>query len=281
VNHRSGHDLVEALGVKDLVTNGRIGDLNRLWESVVLEEKILVLGSTPRQASNAALAISSLTFPECGSFIPYVTVTDPRFARIEAYGNIIGTANPIAAAFCEDTFKIFRVGFRQEFGFGPPQVACRVSTPIELNPDALRSMMTQKTSDLRIAINLALDALMKRDFLSVLLGKIDLNEIIRAIDTLKLSVPATGFAKKFLKTTFFERLRKDVLASPRVLNHLVQFDAVSVFNEKSDAELRKICRGFARAIEIVSHDSEIRNEMNKKLKVMRPRLSNKSSSKRK
>jgi hypothetical protein len=269
---KADSDLVEALGVKDLVTNGRHGDVTRLWEAAVLEEKVLVLGSTPRRASKAALAISSFTFPECRSFIPYVTVTDPRFPRIESHGNVVGTANPIAAAFCEDTFKIFRVGFQREVGFGPPQLGCRVGTRNELKADSLHGLMAQKTADLRCAVNGALDRLMKRDFLSVLLGKIDVMEVARAIDNLRLSVPTTEFAAKFVRTTFFDRMRREVLTSPGVLSHLVKFDAVSVCNEKTDAELRKICRGFARAIEIVSQESEIRHEMNRKLKILRPRL---------
>jgi hypothetical protein len=63
-----------------------------------------------------------------------------------------------------------------------------------------------------------------------------------------------------------------MLGGPGILSHLVNFDAISVCKEKSDAEVRKICRGFARAMGIVSRESEIRRELNRKLKIMKPRL---------
>jgi hypothetical protein len=73
-----------------------------VWESVILNKRILILGTNPYQVSQAVLASISLINPllYCGQFSPYVTVFDTSLKHYqnESENYIIGATNPL---FCK------------------------------------------------------------------------------------------------------------------------------------------------------------------------------------
>jgi hypothetical protein len=84
-----------------------------LWEAAVLNEPIIVLGSTPSRASKAVRALGQLLAPFVSpSIFPYIALTDPRFEGImENPIGIIGVSNPIVPAIIKREVRVISVGF--------------------------------------------------------------------------------------------------------------------------------------------------------------------------
>lgn len=263
----------KSLQIYDLLKHGRLDDITHLWECGVLGEKVMVLGSTPKQASDACLAIASITYPEqTSSFIPYITVTDPRFQTLQDKCQIAGTANPIVTSI-NSGFQIFRVGFDEVVGFGPDPKKRAVCNE-NITSNSLRAAMVENTARLKCALSSALDAMIKADFLSVLIGKIDLDVLMNKINdnSVCLTRSLREFSSHIIHSHVFERLRREKLSSNATVKHLLEIDAARVCSVLSNSELIRICKSFMRAINSTGCDTYSAREMRKKLRIIRPNL---------
>jgi hypothetical protein len=88
-------------------------DILRVWESAVFTEPIIVLGATPGIASKAVTALVSLLGPlACQPWLPYISLTDPRFESLmEKPIGIIGVSNPIIPSLMKGNVTVLKVGF--------------------------------------------------------------------------------------------------------------------------------------------------------------------------
>lgn len=113
-------DICSALEVHDLMINGKTIDILRLWEISLFHENLLVFGSNASFASNAALAISSLSYPITvkDKIIPFISFTDSRLLpeNISSIpsNSIIGISNPLIIEKLNYD-DIFNVGFSKDF----------------------------------------------------------------------------------------------------------------------------------------------------------------------
>ena len=94
-------DICSALEVHDLMKNGKTIDILRLWEIALFHENLIVFGANASFASNAVLAISSLSYPipVKDKIIPFISFTDSRLMpeNINSIpsNSIIGISNPL------------------------------------------------------------------------------------------------------------------------------------------------------------------------------------------
>ncbi len=74
-----------------------------IWEKVMLNKSVLLLGSNPQQVSHAVLGVISLIYPfdYNANFNPYVTVYDPHLNKIstEERNWVLGGTNPLFSKF--------------------------------------------------------------------------------------------------------------------------------------------------------------------------------------
>lgn len=106
--------------------------LNLLWDCLVFNKKILIVGATPTEATDAVFAFSTLMKNVHCILIPYISVTDKSFMKLvntnepTYFPVIVGISNPIAEVLIdlerkhtEKTFfdYIYYVGFDDKVGF--------------------------------------------------------------------------------------------------------------------------------------------------------------------
>ena len=74
-----------------------------LWESIMLNKSVIILGENPQQVSHAVLGSISLIAPfEYKGFMnPYITVYDPNLDNLSKQKNnwILGACNPLFHKF--------------------------------------------------------------------------------------------------------------------------------------------------------------------------------------
>ena len=134
-------------------------NLESIWEKMILNEPILVLGATPEFASRAVEALTgTLKGSSFCQVIPYISITDPRFRKLAAAPKgVIGVSNPMASQLMKDGVHVIKVGFpRQNQGtswcFRHSPYSKSRQTRLEENTKLLISaiqdtlMMMEKTS---------------------------------------------------------------------------------------------------------------------------------------
>ena len=74
-----------------------------LWESIMLNKSVLLLGDNPQQVSHGVLGGISLIYPfeYCGNYNPYITVYDPNLEVLAREKNnwVFGGTNPVFEKF--------------------------------------------------------------------------------------------------------------------------------------------------------------------------------------
>ena len=269
-----GMDLWKCLGISELQRHGRTSDVTRLWEFMILGQRVMVLGSTPKLASDACLAISSMIYPEqIPDMIPYIAVSDPRFMEIRETCQIVGTANPIVTGLVGSA-KLFKIGFDEEVGFGRDQKAGPMRRREALNNELIRAALVENTARLKNSVNSALDEMLEENFVALLLGKVDVGVVAQKIieNGVTTTMDVQRFASILVHSQFFERLRKAKLNSAGMVKHLVEVDATKLCSMATSSELRRICKGFIRAIDVLGDDRQVRREIKRQLRIIRPNL---------
>ena len=269
-----GMDLWKCLGISELQKHGRTSDITKLWEYMILGQKVMVLGATPKLASDACLAISSMIYPEqIPDMIPYITVSDPQFMEVRETCQIVGTANPIVTSL-NCSAKLFKIGFEDEAGFGQDQRGCPLRHRAALNNELIRAALVENTARLKSSVSSALDEMIETNFVAVLVGKVDVSVLARKISEngVTVTMDVGRFACLLVHSQFFERIRKEKLNSTGMIKHLVELDATKLCLVSTSSELRRVCKGFMRAINLLGEDKRIRREIKKQLRIIRPNL---------
>ena len=197
--------------------------LKLIWESIVLNKNILVLGSTPGEASEAVFAFSSL-IKEIKSFIvPYISVTDERFMQLIKYPRIqsrfpiiVGVSNPISEFLIsnpENDHKsffdfVYYVGFDDKVGFKQmldnklyQSFDCK-SQAINLPENfAIIKKFDVYTAKFLKAIDQSLVEMSKNDFSSLFIGQINITLFSNTLLSNKIKI------SKYLKNQFEHLIR--------------------------------------------------------------------------
>lgn len=247
-----GDDLCDSLGIKELSAKGKLKDITRLWEMVILEEPILVFGATPAIASKAVFAIASLTLtsPSLPKVNPYICITDPSFINLtkNPYG-IIGVSNPIAPSLFKGV-PVFYVGFPEKNGFRDRTF---FSKSVNVTGEELRAAAaayTQKLSEI------VLNTLSENPFAGML-GKVDMNALQhRVISSGLWTFESTGkFAEKLVHSNFFVQHLHNFLEGEYVATSVKKFNTKALSEEETVTITQQIAKilqkGRGRTLEPV------------------------------
>jgi hypothetical protein len=101
-------------------------DLQELWESLVLNEPVLVFASTPSVASRTVRSLAALLYPLSPSHVlPYLPLTHPRFPELaENPVGIIGTSNPMVIERMKKPVRLLKLGNLTSRGSGDSIPRC-------------------------------------------------------------------------------------------------------------------------------------------------------------
>ncbi|EAX91087.1 hypothetical protein TVAG_175210 [Trichomonas vaginalis G3] len=272
-----GFDLTTAFSLQSLLVHGRSIDILKLWEVAILNESLLVYGSTPTIASSCVLALESLIFPELpsDSILPFISVSDTRFQNIKSKENtknlIIGVSNPIAMTKSHFFDHIFSVGFHDESnGFGDQKQQWNFIKECKRNiQEELRQFFYFNTLKLTDAITQALDSIRSFDPYAEFLGQID-DSILESqikLKTVQISFKSSTFAKKLLRSSFLSRIWKRYCTIENLISTLEKYDISKLCNKKSEHELVDIlsnvmevkqrCESNSSILKFINRDYEI------------------------
>lgn len=246
-----GIDLFESLGVYNLLNNGRISDILKLWESALLGKSILVYGANPNLTSSCALGIASLLFPEkfVGNIIPFMSVTDIRFKKmiidnVHVKNLILGVSNPIALQIENKFDLIFTIGFGQKRDGLNISRSNWESFPTlnNINSSVLRSFFYQNTRKTIKAINICLNDLRNTNPYDAFVGNICLSNLIKQIHCQKVTISGSlsDFAAELLKSPIFPNICLKIFSYDSFLEDLHQFSIETICKSKSKSQLTEI-----------------------------------------
>ena len=268
-----GSDLNSSLFTDELAKSGRLCDLTRLWECVMTDQPILVLGATPKIATLAVFTIASLKFPEKLTIpiMPYISMTDPRFMEIcEDPKGIIGVSNPMALALATKFTNVFRVGFEANNGFGPSLGKSQTHS----SSTEIRSAFFTNTERLRVASTTAIDELICSNFINVLIGKVEekvVEKQIRMKGVIIVSDPPK-FVEHLIESSFFTSLRCARLTMPSIVHMIAEYDVKATIKEAEAA--RRARQRFAKAFLMFPDNKDLRKVLKHHIKVLTSAISN-------
>jgi hypothetical protein len=178
-------------------------NLQNLWESLILNEPVIVFGSTPSVASRVVRLLAAVLVPFSASSVsPYVPITHPQFRRIAKNPiGIIGVTNPIALSFIEKPVKLLKVGF------------CRASPNSRTIQKCLSLMKMSR--DLAAAVHDSLTDMEKSEPVSLLQKQMNITFLIQrmTINGISTSMPLRDFAMKFVAAPVFVKPYRKSLAA--------------------------------------------------------------------
>ena len=189
-------------------------NLEKIWQSMVLNEPVLVLGATPELTSRAVEALMSMVK---GSVLceamPYISITDPRFAGLAASPKgVIGASNPMAAKLMKNGVHVVKVGF--------PRGASRSGNCLRCAPSssARRTKLQENTKLLVSAIHETLRIMEKTEPGSLNARVINVTVLQKEIAEhhLPLGVSVTSFTDKLVSGSGFRRQYDKCLGSAQV-----------------------------------------------------------------
>lgn len=247
-----GDDLCDSLCIGELSKRGKIRDITRLWEMVILEEPVLVFGATPAVASKAVFAIASLTLtsPSLPKVNPYICITDPEFTKISKnpYG-IIGVSNPIAPSLFKG-IPVFYVGFPEKNGFRDNSIS---SKSVKVTGEELRAAAAAYIEKLS---EIVMNTLFENPF-ACMLGKVDVTALQRRVISSGLwTFEETGkFVEKLIHSNFFVQHLHHFLESEYVTSSVKGFNTKELTKEESFTVTQQIAKilqkGRGRTLEPV------------------------------
>lgn len=245
-----GIDLINALSINQLIKNGTIGDIFRLWTSAVAGETIMIYGANPRVTSAAALGISSLLFPEPvpTNLYPYASVSDPRFKIITNNkikpGTIIGFSNPIVLQSSLSFDLTFVTGFnngddglRISRHSGCPSLSS--SKPI--TNSRIRHFFYKNTLKVTETINTCLQHLREENPYAEFAAKINPNVMADILSEKGVQISSSftykEFASKLIHSPFFYNIWHRRCNSSSLLATLKHFSVDSLCEGRTEHEL--------------------------------------------
>lgn len=272
-----GIDLFYSLSINQLLKSGKVGDVLRLWEAVILGESIMVFGSNPAITSAAVLALASLTFPHPipDNIFPYISVTDPRHKNLMSNHNngncIVGFSNPIVLQNKPNFTLLFQTGFRnnndgltvsKHFSF-PSNIDVK-----SLTNTKIRTFFYRNTAKLSDAINFCLQGLRNQNPYAEFALRIDPNVLADKIAEkgvqLTHAITYKDFAIKLLHSPFLLHILAYRCDFTTFRTNLKGFSVDDICSGKSQHELidlrsmvqyaRDKCRGNKILEEIIDAD---------------------------
>lgn len=255
-----GDNLETSIGISSLIKNGHGMDIVRLWENVILEKPILVVGATPEIASRAVFAIASLSFSSAivPNVVPYILVTDPNFSNICSTKSIIGVSNPIAVPLSRLT--PFYVGFDDKFGFDDT----KCSKIKNMTSQEIRAMCAASNDSLIRIMNKITSDLYSSNPIFTLLGKIDLTIIESHIKTSGITIysPVESFCREFVKTSLFKQFLQEESESEDSVEKVMKFE----YTNMSCDDLHTLSAQIGTIIRKKHHTDSMRKALKHQLK---------------
>jgi hypothetical protein len=265
-----GDSIVEALCIKDLDASGHSADIKKLWESVILEKSIIVLGSTPEATSRAVFAIASLSFSAAfvPNIVPYISITDPSFNDLLRTNSIIGVSNPIVLAIANDA-NVFCVGFdhnsQYKNGFIKSK-KCR--TAKELSTEEIRASFVTENEVLLNTIDSIIDELYTTSPFASMLGKIDLSIVEKYISLSRLQMYSdiTYFSAEIPHTKIFKERLNSFFRTRKAIKCIKEFD-ITNFDSR---QIRATCSQIAKVIKKKRQSEEMEKALRSQLRCFFP-----------
>lgn len=209
------------LHVQQLIKFGRLSDVTRLWEAAILDIPILVVGSTPRKASEAVLSIVSLinqnlhlekkssrfkmlsqrSFEKLKtrSIVPYITFANPKFLELaKKPKGIVGVSNLMAQEIGKSFPLVYKIGFNDSIGLGPNLNQHKMKQ----SPSNLASIFSSNTETLRNVSEKYLNSITD----PTVLNAKDFSRMISS-SRLLFTLDPILFSKFTLKSDFFAIIR--------------------------------------------------------------------------
>lgn len=196
--------------------------LKIIWESIVFNKNILVLGATPDEASDAVFALNLLVKDIRSYIIPYISVTDERFMQLikrprvqNRFPVIVGVSNPISEFFV-DSMKngnksffdfVYYVGFDDKVGFKELVSEAKLCQSLDSNShriNFLENSVMMKKFDVYTAIFLkvideSLTEMSKSDFSSLFIGQINITLLANTF--LENKIKISNYFKKQIESS--------------------------------------------------------------------------------
>lgn len=265
-----GIDLQYAFSVDSLLKSKRSHDLFILWEAVIIEESILVYGSTPTIASHCVLAIESLLFP-ClpnKNFSPFISVTDSRYQSITSKvpnGTVIGVSNPISVHKSCYFDRTFYTGFEKQNGFTTEKGTW---TNLRKNEgeQSLRKIFYNLNLLLMRAISKCFDEMCRINPYAAYIGHVDsfiLQKLLKD-SGIDFSIDISLFTKRLIRAGFFLQVWKEKCLSSKISGKLSTFDIKTLLDGRTEHEvvdvfssILEVRRIFNERCSYVDRDIEI------------------------
>lgn len=266
-----GIDLMNSFSVNQLIKNGKIGDILRLWTGAVLGESIMIYGANPTIACSAALGISSLLFPEPvpTNFYPYASVTDPRYKIITSNkikpGTIIAFSNPIVLQSNLLFDLIFITGFNNsEDGLQISKHTGFTSftTSRPLTNSRIRHFLYRNTIRVTETINICLQRLREKNPYAEFTAKVDPNLLAEILSEKGVHLPSSishkEFATKLIHSPFFFNILQRRCNLSTFLTNLQHFSVDDLCIGRTEHELIDIRSMVQQAREKCSENKDLK-----------------------
>lgn len=228
--------------------------LKLLWECLVFNKNILVIGNTPSEASDAVFAISSLIKQVKLFSVPYISVTDNFFIQmLKKTGNnfptIVGVSNPISEFLIENNRKennsffdfIYYVGFDDKVGF-KDLFSSKSSFSFNQNTKSIQFNDNSKvlakiesfSVDFLTAIDQYLIEISQTDFSSLFKGKINVALLSKKL--VENKVKLSNFTKnqiiqKAQSKNLYELIAEKLVNTQLFIDERKQFVYLSEFSQ--------------------------------------------------
>jgi hypothetical protein len=209
-----GCDLTEVLCVSELREAGKLGHLLTIWEMLMVGNPILVYGATPTVTSLAVFAIASLVVLDRVSYriIPFISITDPRFADLmEHPTGIVGVSNPIVLRMASSFSCVFTVGFGPEnCGLNNIRMGWPVFESTPMGNCDLRNVLTANTNLLTCAVKDGMCEGRRNGHKRFRISSDELEKRILARKVV-LARPVKVFVIEFMRSAYFKSFLRGLL----------------------------------------------------------------------
>ncbi|OHS97474.1 hypothetical protein TRFO_36338 [Tritrichomonas foetus] len=242
-------DICSALGVHTLMKLGKTKDILKLWEISLLGEDLVVFGANANFASNAVLAITSLSFPiierSKDAIFPYVSFTDSRNhdksflqslkTKTASNMKIIGISNPMLIDLYGLTY-VFNIGFagQNSSSYEEGLLNSRsgkwnfLSNVENVTSKIIRKQLYENTVKVINVIKNAFFDLCELNPYEAINGNLDIDAIAAFLYEYDVDIVMDydEFAQKLIYTKFSKRICTKLSKDPKMEKLLAQFPII-------------------------------------------------------
>ena len=263
-------DLCQTLEVQKLLKQGTTGDILSLWEAAVSDESVLVMGRNAGMVSGAVLTIASLAYPQkpIETMFPYISATDPRFARLMMGRALVGVVNPIGAEYASNFKHVFNVGF-EEIGLAQSRGTWRFLTGFNhITSKIIRRQLYTNTMKVIACIKQCFTSHCPIDPYGSCAGCLDAAELADAfteagVETMR---SAYDFASAVLKGSLCIQTCRQCTADPAMISVIRRFSVCRLCSQLNDddkvqlysniQDFKKYCVQTREMLELVDNHGQ-------------------------